>query len=216
MPTAAKEVFATPTRWARAGDTGGWWTDRWGDGCCTCVARSPSRRASRRGRAGWTEEASQSCWARAFRAVCSRSFSPYACSCAVWNSTAKPDTDGVIHPPVCISTVSLMWVTKHWSKGCRKNICPVMVKKKKAFWLRVWMAFYPISLTTVLQTGKRCVVIVFPYQINHGAFIRKPFCVSCKVPNWLSSVFMTHILNKHLLILIPSSLDLSDTICKYQ
>lgn len=130
MPTAAKEVFATPTRWARAGDTGGWWTDRWGDGCCTCVARSPSRRASRRGRAGWTEEASQSCWARAFRAVRSRSFSPYACSCAVWNSTAKPDTDGVIHPPVCISTVSLMWVTKHWSKGCHKNICPVMVKKK--------------------------------------------------------------------------------------
>lgn len=44
-------------------------------------------------------------------------------------------------------------------------------------------------------------VFVFPYQINHRAFIRKVCCVDHRVPSGLSLVFVTHTVSQRLLIL---------------
>lgn len=64
-------------------------------------------------------------------------------------------------------------------------------------WGSEWPSL-PNLLRALLQTGICWVVIIFPYQITHIAFIQK-VCVSDKVPNWLSLMFMTHITDKHLL-----------------
>lgn len=154
---------------------------------------------------GAKEEAGHSSWARSFQwdfitwlsAVRSQSLSLCILSCAQAYGKAKYWW-GYLHAPISVPTVSLMGVIGIDRRDATKDICPVMVKNP---WGKGLSGLLLPNLQLFLQTGKHWVVIIFLYQINHIAFIQKLFCVNYEVSNWLSLVFKTCIISKHLLVL---------------